>query len=119
METLLTILDEKTSLNKDTDLFALEMPLDKYGCWIEPMDYPSRYNGTDVQEYNLYYRSKSKTSANGNLQYLQSKIDEITTEECQLDDGTTFRLELVTRFSYLGKSEEGWFIFVARLRLML
>lgn len=118
-DTLMQILDETTALTTDVDLFYLEMPIGKIGLWVMETQTPSRFNGVNVQEFAAYYRGKTKASAIANTKYLKDKIDEISTEVCELIDGTTFKLEILYGWDYLEKDSEGFYVFANRLRLYL
>lgn len=119
MDTLLNVLDETTALTKDTDLFAYEIPLSKYGLWASDTQTDSRFNSVDYEEFDVYYRGKTKQSAIANTKYLKNKIDEISTEMCELSDGTQFKLQILYTWEYLEKDSEGYFVFANRLRLYL
>lgn len=119
MNDLIRILDETTALVKDTDLFAWEIPLTKTGLWASESNTPSRFNSPNIQDYDVYLRGKTKTSLIANIKYLQNRIDDISTEVCELQDGTTFKLQLLQRFEFIEKDSEGFFVFTSRLRLYL
>lgn len=121
MDKLLKILNELTALTIDKDLFAYEMPLDKSGAWLSESQTPTRFNAPNVTEYDLWVRGKDKTSTMANIDYLKNTIDSLSgsTGTCKLADGTTFKLEIPFTWDYVGKSEEGYFIFTTKLRLTL
>lgn len=118
METLIKVLNETTALTTDVDLFFYEIPLGKIGLWCSDAQTDSRFNGVDAPEFDIYYRGKTKKSAIQNIAYLKKRIDEISTEVCKLDDGTTFKLQILFQWEYLEKDSEGYFVFANRLRLM-
>lgn len=119
MNILLKILDEKTALTKDHDLFYLEIPLDTSGAWFSDSTYPSRFNGVNTTEYDIYVRGKDKSSTEANITYLKNTLDAMTTAVCSLDDGTTFRIEMTQGWSYLEKDSEGYFVFASKIKLWL
>lgn len=118
MDTLIKVLNEKTVLVTDKDLFYYEIPLGKIGLWVADAQTDSRFNSVDVSEFDIYYRGKTKTSAIQNIAYLKNRVDEISTEVCELDDGTTFKLQILFQWEYLEKDSEGYFVFANRLRLI-
>lgn len=118
MDTLIKILDETTSLQKDVTLFAYEMPLDTIGLWVSDAQTDSRFNSPDMQEFDIYYRGKTKQSAIQNIAYLKNRVDTMSTDVCRLEDGTSFKLQILFTWDYLEKDSEGYFVFANRLRLM-
>jgi len=119
MDTLIKVLNETTALTTDVDLFAYEIPLKTIGLWCSDSQTDSRFNSVDYQEFDVYYRGKTKAAAISNIKYLKNKIDEISTETCVLADGTVFKLQILYGWSYLEKDSEGYFVFANRLRLYL
>lgn len=121
MDTLLKILNETTALTTDVDLFAYEIPLDKMGLWVADAPVDSRFNGVDAYEFDVYYRGKTKTSAMANIKYLKNTIDSLSGSNglCELEDGTTFKLNLLFTWEYLEKDAEGYFVFANRVRLII
>lgn len=121
MDTLIKILDETTALTKDVDLFAYEIPLATHGLWCADAQISSRFNGVNKREFDIYYRGKTKSSAIANTQYFKEAIDYLSgsTGTCKLDDGTTFKIEMLYNFEYLEKDSEGYYVFASRLRLVL
>lgn len=117
MEKLIKILDETTVLDKDKDLFAYEIPLGTIGLWASDGQTDSRFNSVDYEEFDIYYRGKTKQSAMANIKYLKNTIDAISTEVCELQDGTNFKLQMLFTWDYLEKDAEGYFVFANRLRL--
>lgn len=121
MDTIIKILNETTVLTTDVDLFAYEIPLSKMGLWIADSQTPSRFNGVDAQEFDIYYRGKTKSSAIANIKYLKDTLDGLLGSNgvCKLSDGTAFRLEVMFTWEYLEKDAEGYFVFANRLRLLV
>lgn len=117
MDTLIKVLNETTALTTDVDLFAYEIPLGKIGLWCSDSQTDSRFNAVDAQEFDVYYRGKTKQSSISNIKYLKNTIDSISTEVCELEDGTTFKLQILFNWEYLEKDSEGYFVFANRLRL--
>ena len=117
MDTLLNILDQKTALNKNVDLFAYEIEIGKIGLWCSDSQTDSRFNSVDYKEFDIYYRGKTKASAISNIRYLKNRIDDISTQVCELDDGTIFKLQILFGWDYLEKDSEGYFVFANRVRL--
>lgn len=111
IETFIKILTENTQLAEDTDLFYLEIPLGKIGVWFSDRQTDSTFNGTGYKEFDIYYRGKTKQSLINNVEYLKNTIDNLHTETCQLDDGTTFSLKLLYQWDFLGKDSEGYYVF--------
>ena len=118
MDTLLKVLDETTALTLNDDLFAYEIPLGKTGVWLSDSQTDSRFNSVDIAEFDIYYRGKTKQSAIANIRYLKEQIDFISTEVCELDNGLTFKLQILFNWDYLEKDAEGYFVFANRLRLI-
>lgn len=121
MDTLIKILNETTALTTDVDLFAYEIPLGKMGLWVADAPIDSRFNGVDSQEFDVYYRGKTKSSAIANIKYLKDTIDGLLGSNgvCKLSDGTTFRLEVMFTWEYMERDSEAYFVFTNRLRLLL
>ena len=121
MDTLLKILNETTALTTDIDLFAYEIPLGKHGLWCSDAQTDSRFNSVDRQEFDIYYRGKTKSSAMANIKYLKEAIEYLSGSEgvCEIEDGTTFKLEILYSWEYMEKDAEGYFVFANRLRLTL
>lgn len=117
---LITILNELTALTKDVDLFYLEIPLGKSGLWVSEAQVPSTFNGTGYQEFDVYYRSKSKTSSVKNLKYLKESIDAFSGSQgvCRLSDGSTFRLQVMWEWEFMEKDSEGYFVWANRMILL-
>lgn len=112
-DALIAIFEQNTALRRDVDLFYLEMPLDKSGMWFmdrQTVNAPTRY-----REYDIFYRGKTKSSVKSNVDYLQSKIDDLTV--CELNDGSKFKLDLLNTFDYIGKDTEGYYVFTSTVRL--
>ena len=105
MDTLLKVLDETTALTLNDDLFAYEIPLGKTGVWLSDSQTDSRFNSVDIAEF-------------ANIRYLKEQIDFISTEVCELDNGLTFKLQILFNWDYLEKDAEGYFVFANRLRLI-
>lgn len=121
MDTLLEIINETTALTTDVDLFAYEIPLSKHGLWVSDSQADSRFNSVDAQEFDVYYRGKTKQSAIANVKYLKNTIDSLSGGNgvCELSDGTQFKLEIMFTWEYLEKDAEGYYVFANRLRLIL
>ena len=112
-DALIAIFEQNTALRKDVDLFYLEIPLDKSGLWFmdrQTINAPTRY-----REYDIFCRGKTKNSAKQNVDYIQSKIDDMPV--CKLADGTKFRLRLLNTFDFVGKDTEGYYVFTSTVRL--
>lgn len=120
-DTLLKILEETTALTIDVDLFYLEMPLDTSGLWVSDSPTDSRFNSVDAYTFDIYYRGKDKQQTIDNIQYLKSTIEDLSGSggTCQLEDGTTFKLEIMFTWDYLEKDAEGYYVFANQLRLLL
>ena len=110
---IVDILDANTQLTKDVDLFYLEMPLDKAGCWVSERQIDS--NNTGQLEYDIYYRGKNKTQVLANIKYLSDALDRLTT--CNFN-GEPYVISLQFTFEYLGKDSEGYFVFASVLHLL-
>lgn len=121
MDTLIKILDETTALTKDVDLFAYEIPLATNGLWCADAQISSRFNGVNKQEFDIYYRGKTKSSAIANTQYFKGTIDGLngSTGICELSDSTKFKIEILYNWEYLERDSEGYYVFANRLRLVL
>lgn len=120
MENLISILAQTTALTKDVDLFAYEIPLKTGGLWLADSQTDSRFNGTGVQEFAIYYRGKVKQQAMDNIKYLKDAIDGLSgsTGTCRLADDTTFKLWMIQTWDYLEKDAEGYFVWANTLRLL-
>lgn len=118
---LIQILDETTDLATDVDLFYLEIPLGKIGLWVMDSQTDSRFNAVDNSAFDIYYRGKTKQSAIKNIKYLKTVIDALSgsTGTCELDDGTTFKLEMLFNWDYIERDSEGYYVFSNRLKLFL
>lgn len=117
MDLIIEILNEKTALTKDVDLFAYEIPLDTVGLWVSDSQIDSRFNSVDMQEFDIYYRGKTKQSAIKNIEYLKNRVDELSTTECRLENGALFKIQILSTWDYLEKDSEGYFVFANRIRL--
>lgn len=118
MDTLIKVLNETTSLVKNKDLFAYEIPLEAIGLWCADAQTESRFNSVDFQEFDIYYRGKTKQSAIQNIAYIKDRIDVLSTSVCRLEDGTNFKIEILYTWDYMEKDSEGYFVFANRIRLM-
>lgn len=119
MDDLIKIIDEVTRLVRDKDLFAYEIPLGAIGVWCSDAPIDSRFNDSGAQEFDIYYRGKTKSSAIANVKYLKDAIDSLSgsTGTCMLNDGTKFSLKILFTWDYLEKDSEGYFVFANRVRL--
>jgi len=118
IDTFINILTENTKLVEDTDLFYLEIPLGKIGVWFSDRATASTFNGTGSKEFDIYYRGKTKASLITNVEYFKNTIDELHTDTCQLLDGTTFSLKLLSQWEFLGKDSEGYYVFATSALLL-
>lgn len=109
---LITIFDRFTPLTKDKDLFYLEMPLDTSGLWLE--DRIANRTSVGYQEYTAFYRGKDKALAAKNIAILSKAVDNL---DCRLD-GKLFAVKrLWDGWDYVGKDDEGYFVFSTAYRL--
>ena len=119
MNDLIKILNETTALTTDVDLFAYEIPLGKTGLWASDAQIDSRFNSVNTQEFDIYLRNKTKQSGIANIKYLKDRIDYISTEICELDDGTQFKLQILFNWDFMEKDSEGYYVWASRVRLTL
>lgn len=103
------VLEEFTPLEKDKDLFYLEIPLGKYGIWFADRQTDSRFNDTGIKEFDIYYRAKSKESALANINYFKDTIDNL--DDCRLSDGEDFKVRILFNWEFIEKDSEGYFVF--------
>lgn len=119
IQTFIKILTENTALVENTDLFYLEIPLGKTGVWFSNRQTPSKFNGTDYREFDIFYRGKTKQSAITNTEYLKTTLDELHTKKCKLNDGTTFSLKVLYQWESLSKDSEGYYVFANSCGLLV
>ena len=112
IDKLIAVLEQETPLREDTDMFKLEMPLGKSGLWIENRQIENPRTG--YEEFDIYYRGKTKSSTLQNINFLKNKIEDI--EECRVD-GDIFRLRVLFTWDYLSKDAEGYYVFGNTLEL--
>jgi hypothetical protein len=119
MEKVVKIITELTALTEDKDLFAYDIPLATAGAWLQDNQTDSRFNGVDSQVFSIFYRDKSKSKAVTNIKYLKDTLDGLrgSTGTCKLQDGTTFRLDVLNTWDYIAQDSEGYYVFTNQLRL--
>lgn len=114
---LIDFISANSDLTKDVDLFYLDIPLATSGLWIQDSSVPSRFNGVDTTQYEVYVRAKNKETVVANIGYFKSWVE--TNELCLLPDDTAFRLTIDNNWDYLEKDSEGYHVFTSTLTLII
>lgn len=114
---LINFISANSDLTKDVDLFYLDIPLGKAGLWLQDSSLPSRFNGVDKTQYEVYVRNKSKTIALTNIDYFKNWVE--TNNLCLLSDGTEFGLTIDNTWDFLEKDSESYYVFTSTLTLVV